>query len=95
MQLVHAKAFQRNEAVGFSVKALLALQVITLVLMIANAAGDVGPIKAIITNLPILASASVMLVAVRAAAQGNETRAKNILSFGVLLVAATVLFAVR
>lgn len=96
MQRVHTKAFQsKQEALSIGVKVLLGLQVITAILMVLSGIGNVGLAKAIVTHLPTVVSAALILASTRAFADGNEARAHNILSYGLLLIGVSVLVAVR
>ena len=95
MKRSHGKGIQRNQGIGSGAKGLLALQVFTMILILVNSTGDVGFGKAIIQSLPVLVSTGLITVSVRAVANENEARARNILSFGVLVVAMSALVALR
>jgi len=83
------------QALGFGIKSLLVVQVACLILMMGGSVGHVGLGKSLLQHLPVLVSFAVIFTSARAAASGNEIRARTILSFGMLLVVCSALISMR
>lgn len=95
MERSHNSGTLRTQSISLSARVLLAFQVCTLMLILVNGTGDVGFGKAIIQSLPVLVSTGLITVSVRAVAHENEAGARNILSFGMLVVAMSALVVLR